>query len=302
MKAAGLRRIGADDRLPHAPLASVTRRDDGAASDVDAARVRPRSRRDVSATRRGRRGSPRSRPASRIEREQAVIEERGRRGGRESPPRGERRGRRRRAGARATRADSAEAACGSPLSPAVSSAAGDGRARAADPLVVRQSGDEKRSRTMSIGRVEGSSRRMPAAAARSARLTGIDMLPKAPSALRARRRGDEQQQNAGRRSGCRSAYARHSSGVGGALQDLARRILPGAAGEAVARVRARAAQVQARQRRAVVGPAQRRTHREELIERQLAVVDVAARQPVDLSRSSGVITWPCSTRPVTPGA
>ncbi len=55
---------------------------------------------------------------------------------------------------------------------------------------------------------------------------------------------------------------------------------PDPAGDAAARVRARAAQVESRDGRAVPGPTEDRAHREELIERRLAVEDVAAGQAV----------------------
>ena len=57
---------------------------------------------------------------------------------------------------------------------------------------------------------------------------------------------------------------------------------PGGAGEAVARVRARAAKVEPGDRSAVARPAEQRAHGEELVERQLAVEDVAAGQAVSL--------------------
>src|SRR5258705_8727011 len=59
------------------------------------------------------------------------------------------------------------------------------------------------------------------------------------------------------------------------FQDFARAIVAGRAGDAASRVCAGTAQVQALQRRAVVGVSQYRSRRPELIERELAVEDVA---------------------------
>ena len=68
--------------------------------------------------------------------------------------------------------------------------------------------------------------------------------------------------------------------------------LPGGIGavgarDAAARMRARAAEVEAPHRRAVLGPAEQGAHREELVERGLAVEDVAARQAVRLLEVEG---------------
>ena len=64
------------------------------------------------------------------------------------------------------------------------------------------------------------------------------------------------------------------------LEDFARGVLPGRPREAAAGMRARAAEKEPLDRRAVLRPAEHRPHREELIERQLAVMDVAAGQAV----------------------
>ena len=63
-------------------------------------------------------------------------------------------------------------------------------------------------------------------------------------------------------------------------KDLPRRVLAGGAGDAAARMGSGAAQVQPVDRRAVLRPAEDRPHREQLIERRLAVKDVPAGQPV----------------------
>ncbi len=62
-------------------------------------------------------------------------------------------------------------------------------------------------------------------------------------------------------------------------QDLARRVVPRNAGHAAARMRAGAAEVQAAHRRPVVAVTEHRSRREQLVERQRAVEDVAADEP-----------------------
>ncbi len=66
-----------------------------------------------------------------------------------------------------------------------------------------------------------------------------------------------------------------------------RRVVGGGAGDAAAGVGARAAMVEALQRPAIIGVAQHRPRREQLIERQRAVKDVAAEQaelPLEVER------------------
>src|SRR5215469_3243320 len=63
------------------------------------------------------------------------------------------------------------------------------------------------------------------------------------------------------------------------LQDLVRCVVAGGAGDAAARMRARAAHVEPRDGRAVIGMTQHRTRGEDLIERQRAMHDVAAEDP-----------------------
>src|SRR4030095_16255018 len=62
-------------------------------------------------------------------------------------------------------------------------------------------------------------------------------------------------------------------------QDLARRVMTRCAGNPTARMRPRSAVVQVLQRAAVTRVTQQRPQREQLIERQLAVKDVAGGQP-----------------------
>ncbi len=64
------------------------------------------------------------------------------------------------------------------------------------------------------------------------------------------------------------------------LRMLVAAFWPDPAGDPATRMCARAAQVESRDRRAVLGAAEDRPHREELIERWLAVQDVAPGQPV----------------------
>ena len=63
-------------------------------------------------------------------------------------------------------------------------------------------------------------------------------------------------------------------------RDLGRGQRAGSSVEAGAGMRSRSAQIEVANRRAVPRPAEQRARHEELIERQLAVKDVAARQPV----------------------
>src|SRR5687768_11946112 len=64
------------------------------------------------------------------------------------------------------------------------------------------------------------------------------------------------------------------------FEDFAGRIQAGEARDAIARMCARAAHVQPAYGRAISRPSQQRTHREELVERQLAMEDVASGQTV----------------------
>src|SRR5439155_10087734 len=57
-------------------------------------------------------------------------------------------------------------------------------------------------------------------------------------------------------------------------------VLTGAARETMARVRPRAAEIQVAERCPILRPSERRPHREQLIQRELAVKDVAAGQSV----------------------
>src|SRR5712671_2021513 len=61
-------------------------------------------------------------------------------------------------------------------------------------------------------------------------------------------------------------------------QDLARAVVARRAGHAAARMRARAAEIESLDRAAVVGVAQKRARRPELIEGERAVEDIAAHQ------------------------
>src|SRR5512138_2526157 len=61
-------------------------------------------------------------------------------------------------------------------------------------------------------------------------------------------------------------------------QHGARRVMPGSASDAAARMRARTAKVEALQRHAVIGRADHRPRAEQLVESHLAVEDVAADQ------------------------
>src|SRR5262245_9045426 len=64
------------------------------------------------------------------------------------------------------------------------------------------------------------------------------------------------------------------------FQDLPRRVPAGQPRDAAAGVRAGAAQIESQDRRAVLGPSEDRAREEELIERVLAVEEVAAREAV----------------------
>src|SRR5579863_3789852 len=64
------------------------------------------------------------------------------------------------------------------------------------------------------------------------------------------------------------------------LQNLPRRVRTGAPCQANARMRPAAAQEQILNRRAVTGPVEQRTHGKELIERQIAVKNLSARQAI----------------------
>ena len=61
-------------------------------------------------------------------------------------------------------------------------------------------------------------------------------------------------------------------------KDFPRRIVARRAGDAAARMRARAAHVEAGDRRAVIGMAEHRAGRKNLVERQRAMKDVAAEK------------------------
>src|SRR5206468_7100473 len=64
------------------------------------------------------------------------------------------------------------------------------------------------------------------------------------------------------------------------LEDVPRRVSSRAASEAGAWMCAGAAEVQPLDRRAIAGPVEQRTHREDLVQRQLAVEDVAGGEGV----------------------
>src|SRR4029077_1039523 len=70
-----------------------------------------------------------------------------------------------------------------------------------------------------------------------------------------------------------------SSGPAEVLQDLAGRILAGAAGDAAAGMRAGAAEVQPLQRDSIAGVAEQRAPHEEMVEALLRVERVPAREP-----------------------
>ena len=80
---------------------------------------------------------------------------------------------------------------------------------------------------------------------------------------------------AGRRSSKRESLPASLLPV---LHDLPRRVRARRPGDSAARMRARAAEIEARDRGPVARPAEERAHREELVERVLAVEDVAARR------------------------
>src|SRR6202453_131127 len=66
------------------------------------------------------------------------------------------------------------------------------------------------------------------------------------------------------------------------LQNLSRRVRARPSGQPRARMRPRPAQIQILDRRTISRPIQQRTHREELIESQLPMEDVAAGEPVSI--------------------
>src|SRR3954467_3036433 len=68
----------------------------------------------------------------------------------------------------------------------------------------------------------------------------------------------------------------------GRFEDFARGVLPRRAGQPVAGMGAGPAKIEAVDRRRVIGPAEGRAHGEELIERQFAMINVAAAEAVDL--------------------
>ena len=83
-----------------------------------------------------------------------------------------------------------------------------------------------------------------------------------------------------RHHGQRHADAHRPRHVFRSLRIGSRGVLAGSAGDAAAWMCARAAQVECRDRRAVLGTAKDRAHREQLVERRLAVQDVASGEPV----------------------
>ena len=81
-----------------------------------------------------------------------------------------------------------------------------------------------------------------------------------------------------------------------------RGVVPRRPGDAAARMRARAAQIEARDRHAVVGKAEHRSRREQLIECQCAVENVAAGQAELALRSAGDRICRATTLDLKPGA
>ncbi len=79
----------------------------------------------------------------------------------------------------------------------------------------------------------------------------------------------------------RDGIARRSFFQRWSLQDLLGRVVPAGGHDAAARVRARAAQVQAVDRRRVLRQRRRRAHERHLVQALLALEDVAAEQPED---------------------
>src|SRR6185436_15635625 len=136
---------------------------------------------------------------------------------------------------------------------------------------------------MSRPSVDGSSRWIPAAAARSADAIGIGRLAGVQSAARGPWPASAVSTSAAIaiRLHMRPTILCGSSRPRGA-GDLARGVLPRRSGEAVARMRARTAEIEPFDRRGVVGPAQRRPHGEQLVERELAMMNMAAGEAVDL--------------------
>src|SRR3954468_2640022 len=97
--------------------------------------------------------------------------------------------------------------------------------------------------------------------------------PTARRAVRRRSRTAEPGRLSARRvfASCRHPFAEIAQYFPGA-------VMPGRAGDAAARVRTRAADVQTPKRRAVIGVSKHGPRRPQLIERQLAMEDVAAHQ------------------------